>query len=37
LEMGKYGNEAAGAESGNCSDAAVSRQNLRAASVAAGE
>ena len=37
LEMGKYGNEAPGAASGNCSDATASRQNLRAASVAAGK
>src|SRR5580700_1034369 len=37
LEMGKYGNETPGAASGNCSDATASRQNLRAASVAAGK
>ena len=37
LEMGKYGNETPGAASGNCSDAIASRQNLRAASVAAGK
>jgi hypothetical protein len=37
LEVGKYGNEVAGAASGNCSDATASRQNLRPAFVVAGE
>ena len=34
LEMEKYGNGAAGAASGNCSDARASKQNARAARVA---
>jgi hypothetical protein len=37
LEMGRERNEAPGAASENCSDDTASRQNLRAASEAAGE
>jgi hypothetical protein len=36
LEMGKHGNEGAGAAARSCSNAIGSRQNARAAQVAAG-